>query len=81
MWQIGGVRAPSPVGELGNVEMTQALTLCDTQWEPSGSDLLLQGQLCLLIEWLQGQILSSTAPAFAKQALIVQRPFSQGPPA
>ncbi|KAK9790777.1 hypothetical protein WJX73_009297 [Symbiochloris irregularis] len=42
---IGGVRAPSPVGELGNVEMTQALTLCDTTWEPSGADFLLQGYL------------------------------------
>lgn len=44
-WQIGGVRAPSPVGELGNVEMTQALTLADTRWEVIGSDLCLQGMV------------------------------------
>ena len=45
MVQIGGVRAPSPVGELGNVEMTQALTLADTRWEASGFDMLLSGVL------------------------------------
>ncbi len=46
MWlQIGGVRAPSPVGELGNVEMTQALTLADTQWQAVGPDMLLTGAL------------------------------------
>ena len=43
--QIGGVKAPSPVGELGNVEMTQALLLSDTQWEAIGSDLLFTGYL------------------------------------
>ncbi len=43
--QIGGVKAPSPVGELGNVEMTQALLLADTQWEAIGSDLLMTGYL------------------------------------
>eukprot|EP00884_Botryococcus_braunii_P000245 jgi/Botrbrau1/10220/Bobra.0362s0010.1 len=42
---IGGVRAPSPVGELGNVEMTQALDLVDTKWMPSGPDMLLSGYL------------------------------------
>ena len=41
--QIGGVRAPSPVGELGNVEMTQALTLTDTAWRAVGPDMLLSG--------------------------------------
>lgn len=30
---IGGERAPTPVGELGNVEMTQALTLIDPAWQ------------------------------------------------
>ncbi len=29
---IGGVRAPTPVGELGFVEMTQAVQLADTTW-------------------------------------------------
>ncbi|KAK9852810.1 hypothetical protein WJX84_003994 [Apatococcus fuscideae] len=42
---IGGVKAPSPVGELGNVEMTQALVLSDTHWEAIGSDLLMTGYL------------------------------------
>jgi diaminohydroxyphosphoribosylaminopyrimidine deaminase/5-amino-6-(5-phosphoribosylamino)uracil reductase len=41
--QIGGVRAPSPVGELGNVEMTQALDLVDTRWQASGPDMMLSG--------------------------------------
>lgn len=43
--QIGGVRAPSPVGELGNVEMTQALSIVDPQWKTSGPDMLLTGYL------------------------------------
>jgi len=41
--QIGGVRAPSPVGELGNVEMTQATELSETKWECIGRDMLLTG--------------------------------------
>ena len=41
--QIGGVRAPSPVGELGNVEMTQAITLVDSSWQVVGPDALLTG--------------------------------------
>lgn len=42
---IGGVRAPSPVGELGNVEMTQATELTETSWECIGKDMLLTGYL------------------------------------
>ncbi|CAK0784832.1 hypothetical protein CVIRNUC_008037 [Coccomyxa viridis] len=42
---IGGVRAPSPVGELGNVEMTQAISLVDTAWQVVGPDVLLKGYL------------------------------------
>ncbi|KAK9807042.1 hypothetical protein WJX72_011769 [[Myrmecia] bisecta] len=42
---IGGVRAPSPVGELGNVEMTQAVNLVDTHWQACGPDMLLTGYL------------------------------------
>ncbi|KAK9907626.1 hypothetical protein WJX75_007205 [Coccomyxa subellipsoidea] len=42
---IGGVRAPSPVGELGNVEMTQAVSLVDTHWQAVGPDMLLEGYL------------------------------------
>lgn len=33
---IGGVRAPTPVGELGFVEMTQAVELTDTAWSQVG---------------------------------------------
>ena len=43
--QIGGVRAPSPVGDLGNVEMTQALPLAEAAWQPVGPDMLLSGAL------------------------------------
>ncbi|DBA99900.1 hypothetical protein WJX77_000507 [Trebouxia sp. C0004] len=42
---IGGVRAPSPVGELGNVEMTQALTIIEPHWQGIGQDMLLTGYL------------------------------------
>ena len=43
--QIGGVRAPSPVGELGNVEMTQSLNIIQPQWQGIGPDMLLTGYL------------------------------------
>ncbi len=43
--QIGGSRAPTPVGDLGFVEMTQALQLADVQWQQVGTDLLLTGYL------------------------------------
>ena len=43
--QIGGVRAPSPVGELGNVEMTQSLNIIEPQWQGIGPDMLLTGYL------------------------------------
>ena len=42
--QIGGVKAPSPVGDLGNVEMTQAMELSETRWECIGRDMLLTGE-------------------------------------
>ncbi|KAM3101600.1 bifunctional diaminohydroxyphosphoribosylaminopyrimidine deaminase/5-amino-6-(5-phosphoribosylamino)uracil reductase RibD [Phormidesmis sp. 146-12] len=42
---IGGVGAPSPVGDLGLVAMTQALELERVSWEAIGSDFLLQGYL------------------------------------
>ncbi|KAL3138303.1 hypothetical protein ABBQ32_006115 [Trebouxia sp. C0010 RCD-2024] len=42
---IGGVRAPSPVGELGNVEMTQSLNIIEPRWQGSGPDMLLTGYL------------------------------------
>lgn len=42
---IGGVLAPSPVGELGMVEMTQALNLSDVNFEKTGADMLITGNL------------------------------------
>ncbi|CAI5969373.1 unnamed protein product [Closterium sp. NIES-64] len=42
---IGGVTAPSPVGDLGFVEMTQALELADVSTEIIGRDLLMTGYL------------------------------------
>lgn len=42
---IGGVLAPSPVGELGMVEMTQALNLSDVEFEKIGRDMLITGYL------------------------------------
>ncbi|PIN01833.1 hypothetical protein CDL12_25656 [Handroanthus impetiginosus] len=42
---IGGKNAPSPVGELGMVEMTQALELIDVQYEQVGPDMLVSGFL------------------------------------
>ncbi|KAF8061418.1 hypothetical protein HT031_004509 [Scenedesmus sp. PABB004] len=42
---IGGDRAPTPVGELGNVEMTQAVSLADPTWQQVGPDLMVTGYL------------------------------------
>ncbi|XP_010426181.1 PREDICTED: riboflavin biosynthesis protein PYRR, chloroplastic [Camelina sativa] len=42
---IGGRNAPSPVGELGMVEMTQALNLMDVCYEQVGPDMLVTGFL------------------------------------
>lgn len=42
---IGGLRAPTPVGELGFVEMTQAVELVDTTWEQVGPDLMITGHM------------------------------------
>ena len=42
---IGGARAPTPVGELGFVEMTQALQLQQVEWGQTGQDLMLTGYL------------------------------------
>ncbi|KAL3838545.1 hypothetical protein ACJIZ3_023136 [Penstemon smallii] len=42
---IGGKNAPSPVGELGMVEMTQALELIDVHYEQVGPDMLVSGFL------------------------------------
>jgi diaminohydroxyphosphoribosylaminopyrimidine deaminase/5-amino-6-(5-phosphoribosylamino)uracil reductase len=42
---IGGVTAPSPVGDLGFKKMTEALTLERTSWRTVGTDLLVEGYL------------------------------------
>lgn len=42
---IGGVTAPSPVGDLGLKKMTEALTLEQVSWQAIGSDLLIEGYL------------------------------------
>ncbi|CAM8881503.1 unnamed protein product [Rhodiola kirilowii] len=42
---IGGKHAPTPVGELGMVEMTQALDLLDVNYEQVGPDMLVSGFL------------------------------------
>lgn len=42
---IGGTKAPTPVGDLGFVEMTQALPLSQVQWSVTGQDLMLSGYL------------------------------------
>ncbi|GLC48449.1 hypothetical protein PLESTB_000099000 [Pleodorina starrii] len=42
---IGGMRAPTPVGELGFVEMTQAVELVDTNWSQVGPDLMITGYM------------------------------------
>jgi diaminohydroxyphosphoribosylaminopyrimidine deaminase/5-amino-6-(5-phosphoribosylamino)uracil reductase len=42
---IGGVNAPSPVGDLGLTEMTQALQLEQVSWQSIGPDFLLEGYL------------------------------------
>ncbi|XP_027089562.1 riboflavin biosynthesis protein PYRR, chloroplastic-like [Coffea arabica] len=42
---IGGRNAPSPVGELGMVEMSQAMELIDVSYEQIGPDMLISGFL------------------------------------
>ena len=42
---VGGVAAPSPVGDLGFVEMTQALPIQRVTWTRVGEDFLLTGYL------------------------------------
>ncbi|URE11660.1 RibD C-terminal domain [Musa troglodytarum] len=42
---IGGVNAPSPVGDLGMVQMSQALNLIDVSYEQVGPDMLISGFL------------------------------------
>lgn len=42
---VGGVTAPSPVGELGLTTMTEALSLERVQWHAIGEDCLIEGYL------------------------------------
>jgi len=40
---IGGEKAPSPVGDLGLTQMTEAIELSRVKWEAIGVDLLIEG--------------------------------------
>ncbi|MDB9524703.1 bifunctional diaminohydroxyphosphoribosylaminopyrimidine deaminase/5-amino-6-(5-phosphoribosylamino)uracil reductase RibD [Oscillatoria sp. CS-180] len=42
---IGGATAPGPIGDLGHVQMTEAIRLTDIAVEQIASDLLIQGYL------------------------------------
>jgi diaminohydroxyphosphoribosylaminopyrimidine deaminase/5-amino-6-(5-phosphoribosylamino)uracil reductase len=42
---IGGTNAPSPIGDLGATEMTEAIVLRRKKWRQIGSDLLLEGYM------------------------------------
>jgi len=42
---IGGTKAPTPVGDLGFVEMTQALDVQAAEWKQVGPDLMFSGYL------------------------------------
>lgn len=42
---IGGSRAPTPVGDLGFVEMTQAVPVSEATWKQVGPDLMITGYL------------------------------------
>ncbi|NJR65235.1 MAG: bifunctional diaminohydroxyphosphoribosylaminopyrimidine deaminase/5-amino-6-(5-phosphoribosylamino)uracil reductase, partial [Leptolyngbyaceae cyanobacterium CRU_2_3] len=42
---IGGATAPSPVGDLGLTQMTDALVLEKIKWQPVGNDFLIAGYL------------------------------------
>lgn len=44
---IGGQTAPSPIGDLGFTQMTQALALESVQIQPIGTDYLIEGYLSL----------------------------------
>lgn len=42
---IGGSRAPTPMGDLGFVEMTQAIPVVDYTWKQVGPDICMTGYL------------------------------------
>jgi diaminohydroxyphosphoribosylaminopyrimidine deaminase/5-amino-6-(5-phosphoribosylamino)uracil reductase len=42
---IGGNRAPTPMGDLGFVEMTQAIDIQGPQWQQVGPDIMVSGYL------------------------------------
>ncbi|KAK3157954.1 hypothetical protein QOZ80_2AG0130780 [Eleusine coracana subsp. coracana] len=42
---IGGVNAPTPIGELGMSQMTQAIDLIDVSYEQIGRDMLMSGYI------------------------------------
>jgi diaminohydroxyphosphoribosylaminopyrimidine deaminase/5-amino-6-(5-phosphoribosylamino)uracil reductase len=42
---VGGQAAPSPVGDLGILKMTEAFSLHNVRWRSLGVDYLLEGYL------------------------------------
>ena len=59
---VGGVNAPTPVGELGNVQMTQAIELDRPIYQTIGRDLLVTGYVSssyAAIRPLPGDIMSN----------------------
>lgn len=53
---IGGENAPSPVGELGNVEMTQAIDLIDVSYEQVLSVILYSYFLLLHLHTVRKEL-------------------------
>eukprot|EP00249_Psilotum_nudum_P007571 c20661_g1_i3 orf=333-2045(+) len=75
---IGGITAPSPVGELGMVEMSQALNLIDISFEQIGPDLLVTGYLQPLPDLqhvvpaiIEDSITAETVAAAADEPVII----------
>jgi len=52
---IGGSTAPTPVGELGFITMTEALSLERVNWRTVGTDCLVEGYLPLLTKKGSGE--------------------------
>lgn len=49
---IGGQTAPTPIGDLGLTQMTQAIELQQLTWQAIGQDLLVEGYLSQTNKWV-----------------------------
>jgi diaminohydroxyphosphoribosylaminopyrimidine deaminase/5-amino-6-(5-phosphoribosylamino)uracil reductase len=85
---VGGARAPTPVGELGFFEMTQALDLSAGAWRPSGPDILFSGYtpasagpVALAAELAAGSETPARWPAGATSSAATARGGGGPPPA